>query len=649
MATLVALISLGVGCSDDTQPTIDAGLKDGAADTGKQDATFPNKPGGNPLVPEVASFPFPSDFFLKKDSTSPSGFRVDVPDEVLPKIIQGKIFNAADGFTRIPIILAYLTGGIDPKSLPDPADHALTVTDKSPVWLVKDKTWEKVPILIEIDMMAKKDDQRSLILRPLVLLDEKTTYVVVVRNKLKDLKGNLHKPNAAFLALLSGTTTSDPSVESQRESFKTVKAALTGLKVADKDVVLAWSFTTRSEQQTTEKLLAVQDAMKTATLGTVKIITDKTETSDGRTNRQIEATFSAPWFVQSDGSIKLDSAGKAVANGTKDVSFGFTIPSTVTAARPVILYGHGFFGDWKQGTRGTWNKIATKYKYNTAATNLGFHEGVENLTTAAIMTSMSKLNEVVSRVIQSLGNVTALQRVVTEQLVTTLTGKDSAGKAVTLLDKDKIVYHGISNGGTFGYVIACTSPLLERASIIVGGGGLTHFLQRAVQWHDYATMLSAIYPTAFDQQLMMSLIQHLLDPVDSMNYVPYLTAKRFTGRKPMTAALHMAVNDSQVNNLVTEWVARTAKVKLITPSAKTVWGLDTTTAAPPAGAPATVKSAMFVYDEKVAPSPKTNVPPTKDNDTHGTVRKLSVYEKHVYDFIENGKFVQYCTGPCDPE
>ena len=647
--TLMALVVPCISCSDDTQPALDAGPADSASDSVKLDATFPNKPGGNPLVPEVASFPFPSDFFLKKDSTTPSGFRVDVPDAVLPAIIQGKIFNDADGFTRIPIILTYLTGGIDPKSLPDPTDHGLSVGDNSPVWLVKEKTWERVPILIEIDMMANKDDDRALILRPLTLLDEKSTYVVIVRNKLKDLKGNTHKPGAALTALLSGTTTSDPSVEKLRESFKTVKAALAGLKVADKDVVQAWTFTTRSEKQATRTLLAVQDAMLTATLGAVKITSDKSETSDGRTNRQIVATFSAPWFVQSDGSIKLDSAGKAVANGTKDVSFGFTIPSTVTAARPVILYGHGFFGDWKQGTRGTWNKIATKNKYNTAATNLGFHEGVENLTTAAIMTSMGKLNEVVARVIQSLGNVTALQRVVTEQLVTTLTGKDSAGKTVTLLDKDKIVYHGISNGGTFGYVIACTSPLLERASIIVGGGGLTHFLQRAVQWNDYTTLLSAVYPTAFEQQLMMSLVQHLLDPVDSMNYAPYLTEKRFPGRKPMTAALHMAVNDSQVNNLVTEWVARTAKVKLITPSAKKIWGLDTITAAPPAGAPATVKSAMFVYDEKVTPSPKTNVPPAKDNDTHGTVRKLSVYEKQVVDFIEQGKFVQYCTGACDPE
>jgi len=653
LAAMMLAAALISGCSDAAAPAADAGpATDTGADGGgtQQDASFPNKPGGNPLVPEVAAYPFPADFYLKKDSTSASGFRLNIPDAVLPKILKAKVFNGADGFTRLPIILTYLAGGIDSKSLPDPADHALSVGDSSPVWLVKDKTWEKVPILIEIDMMAKKDTDRALIVRPLKLLDEKSTYIVVVRNKLKDLKGNAHKQNAALSALLAGTKTSDPAVEQQRDSFKKVNAALTALKLKAADVVQAWAFTTRSEKQVTEVLLAVQDAMKTATLGTVSITTDKTEVKDGRTNRQVVAKFSVPNFVgKKSGLITLDSSGKPVAEGTRDVEFGFTIPSTVTAKRPVILYGHGFFGSWNQGTRGTWNKIATKYKYNTAATKLGFHEDLENMTTAAIVTDMGKLHNVVAEVIQSLGNVTALHRVVTEQLVTKLTGKDSSGATVTLLDKDKIYYHGISNGGTFGYVVACTSPLLERASLIVGGGGLSHFLQRAVQWNDYTTMLGAIYPTGFEQQLMMSLVQHVLDPVDSINFVPYLVNKRFAGRKPMLAALHMAVNDSQVNNLVTEWVARTAGVKLITPSAKKVYGLDSVTAPVPAGAPATVKGAMFVYDEKVTPSPKTNVPPAKDNKTHGTVRELSVYEKQVYDFLELGKFVQYCTGACDPQ
>jgi len=43
------------------------------------------------------------------------------------------------------------------------------------------------------------------------------------------------------------------------------------------------------------------------------------------------------------------------------------------------------------------------------------------------------------------------------------------------------------------------------------------------------------------------------------------------------------------------------------------------------------------------------VPPKDDNKTHGTVRKLTVYQKQVPTFLETGKFVQVCKGACDPE
>ena len=645
LAALTLLVFLA--CSDDPAPALDAGggLKDLAP---QADTTFPNMPGGNPLVPEVAAFPFPSDFFLIKDAKTVTGYRVNLPSAVMPKLVPASLLNSADGFTRIPSILAYLTGGIDPKSLPDPTDHALTVSDTSPVWLVKEKTWEKVPILIEIDMMADTDTERSLIVRPLKVLEEKSGYVVIVRNKLKDLKGAVHKPNAAMSALLSGAKTTDPSVEKQREDFKLVSQALVALKVEPKDVVLAWSFHTRSEKQVTATLLAMQDAMMTAKLGAATITTDKVETS-GNKNRQVVATFQAPNFVGTDGKIKLDSAGKPVVQGTRKVSFGLTIPPSVTAKRPVILYGHGFFGDWIQGSRGSWNDIAAKYGYVTALTNMGFHDDLIGLSAAAFGGDMSKFEDIVAEVMQSLANVTALGRLVQDDLAARITGKDSSGSPVTLMDKDRMYYHGISNGGTFGYVVAATSPLVTRASIIVGGGGLIHFLQRAVQWWQFHPLIKIIYPSAFDQQLLMSMVQHVVDPVDSMNYAPRLITNRFSGRKPLKAALHMAVNDSQVNNLLTEWVARSADIPVITPTAKKIFGLKTITAPSPGGAPAGTLAGMFVYDEKVKASPATNIPPAKDNGTHGTVRKLTVYQKQVSTFLDEGKFVQVCSGACDPE
>ncbi len=636
------------GCSDDSEPAADGGVADATTADAKV-VTFPNKPGGNPLVPEFAALPFPSDFYLEKDSKTASGYRVSFSEKALPTALKPKIFAHADGFSRIPSILAYLPGGFDTKSLPSPDDGALTVGADSPAYLVKAGTWEKVPLLIEIDMTAAKDDERALIMRPLVLLDEKSQYVVLVRDKLKDAKGVAHKAGAAFAALRDGVKTTDKDVEKMREDFKQVNGAIKALSLKPAEVVLGWTFRTRSDKQVTDKLVAMQRAMAAATLGKHTIVSDKVEKSGSKTNRQVIVSIKTPNYVGTDGTVKLDASGKAVQQGERDVKFGLTVPSTVTEARPLVLYGHGFLGSWNQGTRGTWNDIATKHKYVTAGTKMGVHEDLEKLLMGAISVNPAALEKVVSEVQQSLCNVTYMSRLVRQKLVTEITGKDSGGKAVTLIDKDKVYYHGISNGGTFGFVVTATSPEVQRASIIVGGGGLTHFLQRAVQWSEYEKFLKLLYQHPVDLQLMMSLIQILLDPIDSMNYSPYLITKRFSGMKKIPVAVHMAVNDSQVRNLVTEWVVRSAKIPLITPSAKKIYGLKTITAPKPGGAPAGTLGAMFVYDEKVTPSPKTNLPPKKDNKTHGTVRKLSAYVTHFTTFLDTGKFIQVCDGACDPE
>jgi hypothetical protein len=107
----------------------------------------------------------------------------------------------------------------------------------------------------------------------------------------------------------------------------------------------------------------------------------------------------------------------------------------------------------------------------------------------------------------------------------------------------------------------------------------------------------------------------------------------------------MARYDSQVRNVLTEWTARTAGAKLVTPSAKDIWGLETV-------APDDLEgetNVLWVYEEDVTPSPLTNLPPEEDNDTHGTATHLDAFQAHWYELIENGRFVHACDGACDPE
>jgi pimeloyl-ACP methyl ester carboxylesterase len=631
--------ALVVACSENEE--------DNVSDAGTSDAShYPNLPGGNPLVPEVAAFPFPSDFYTVKDSSTRTGRRVSVPTEVLPNLMTPGMFSDVDGFSRIPPILTYLPGGFDPECFP--VEDADPLAKSSPVLLVKLGSWERVPILVETDLSDTVPSRRALIIRPLVALEWKAGYAVILLDSLRDADGRAHRAGAAFAALRDGVSTTVPAIEQQREDFKQVNAAIAALKLDPQRVVLAWSFHVRSEESVTSTLLAMHDYANTAKLGGYTIESDSTETSGSATNRQIVGTFKAPDFIGSDGLINLDSSGKPKPVGEQDVEFRLTIPSTIDGPRPVILFGHGFFGSPEEGTRGSFNELCREKRFSAAGIYVGFNERNKPLALKGLVMEPAKLHEMTANVQQNIANYTTLARLVKEVLVNDLQKDDGSGP-FKVVDPSQVHYMGISNGSTFGYVVTATSPQLTRAVLVVGGGGLVHFLQRAEPWNKYAVFYNMLYKDSKERQLTFSLMQQVMDPIDSMSYADRLVTNRYSGRKPLVAAIHMAVNDSQVRNLVTEWVVRSAGIPVITPSPKAIWGLQTVTAAPAAGAPAGTPGALYVYDEKLEPPPAGNLPPTKDNDGHESIRKLSVYKQQVAEFIESGKLVQVCSGACDPD
>lgn len=171
--------------------------------------------------------------------------------------------------------------------------------------------------------------------------------------------------------------------------------------------------------------------------------------------------------------------------------------------------------------------------------------------------------------------------------------------------------------------------------------------QRATQWNTMGAALQSRYPDPTELQLAISLLQQVLDPVDSMNYVENLVHDRLPGREQaLRVTLHEAVGDCQVSNLTTEWVARTAGIPLLTPTPRAVWGLDTLDGTASESADAT--AALFMYDEGYPSLPEGNVAPLDDNGAHETIRDLDSYHHHVGAFLESGLIFQACDGPCDP-
>jgi len=139
MTRLVSLFALAVAlaaCSDD-----------GASD--HPDAG-PGATSCVPLVGDDCLTPFPSIFFEKVDPTSPTGYRVSLDPDTMPRSTGGVAIrpdrlNQKDGFSDSSPFLVYFKDGVDKTQLPALADVATTITPASTVQLLEYDTGERVP------------------------------------------------------------------------------------------------------------------------------------------------------------------------------------------------------------------------------------------------------------------------------------------------------------------------------------------------------------------------------------------------------------------------------------------------------------------------------------------------------------------------
>ncbi len=631
LIALVAALACSPACHRDDSQIVLTGLPDDA--------------GENPLVPAVPMYPFPSDFYLEDDPSSRTGLRLVLPDEVMPVGVSSATLAAADGFSRAPALLAWFEGGLDPASLPDIDDPSAAMADDATVRLVREQTWSPVPLLVELDLNAEDHDEQALIVRPQALLEPGTGYVAILTSGLRSADEVTSPPvSDAFLALRDGYATDSSTVEAQRDDFELVNSAIAGAELDPEEVILAWSFHTRSEEQVISTLVAMQDAAMDWNLGGWSIDSDAWD-EDGE-NRLLHGTFQAPDYLgAAEQLIELDTDGEPVQQGSRDVPFMVTIPITASEqTRPALVFGHGFFSSKEEPTWSSLNRGLQRWQMAAATTDfIGFCEDDLFDTMGILGTGLDGLTTVVSQQMQSHVHMTLLGRLMAEELSTEVLSEAD----VPLFDADSIHYMGISNGGTQGLVIMTASPFFLRGVLDVPGGGWTHMLQRAVQWNTMGSAFSSQYDDPLDLQLEMSLLQLVFDPIDSLNWVEHLAQDRLDGRPEVEIAMQEAVGDCQVSNMVTEWVARAGGIPLVTPSPREVWGLDTVTAEPPDGAD--VDAALLIYDEGYDPLPSGNLPPEEDNGAHATMRSLESYLEQVGAFLEDGTIVQVCDGACDPD
>src|SRR5438067_5059043 len=140
----------------------------------------------HPLAVGDCLLPWPSAYYEKIDPSTASGFRIALPEGVLPEDQTGKPMDPAyldrmDGFSPAGTLVANLKARLDPSQLPPSSNLMQSLAAGSTVQLFAFDSGERVPLFAEVDNNAGTDEDQVLLIHPQIRLQPKTRYLVALQ------------------------------------------------------------------------------------------------------------------------------------------------------------------------------------------------------------------------------------------------------------------------------------------------------------------------------------------------------------------------------------------------------------------------------------------------------------------------------------
>lgn len=662
---------------EDAAPVDSGGTEDGAGGDGGViiPEGFP-KAACDAIDPTFCALPWPSDLYLAEDSATVTGKRLVFGETSLPATTGGvhidpALFAGLDGYGLGTPILFDL-GALDFSQLPDEWDTLLDsekADSPSLLFEVTDDGLVQRPHFVEPDRTGVDDDTLT-ILRPAVILEPNTRYIVALRG-LKRPDGSDVPASEAFAALRDDTPTDDPGVEARRAAFEAMFTELEGAGVSRGSLVLAWSFHTASlpalhdplDQATAAAVAAMPDG-GTLAVGEVQEVTKtKGETDmdeDPWIGRRVIGTFTAPAVVdppQVGGAFRrvTNDDGQVIAKGSFDTPIQLMVPHRAladgqTPGEPVgvIVYGHGLLGDEWEVRAGHLRRIAEELGYIIAGVPM---VGMSESDYPEVTVATSNLNAfpVISDGL--------LQGLVQHHLLVRAAKSGALEAALQAaipglqIDEAKVHFFGGSQGGIFGGTLLATSPDLTRALLGVPGNNYATMLSRSVNFDPFFALLRLNYGSDVGVTLGMAAAQLLWDRTDPVSFRGRMArGDNAVASHPADkrALLLLSKGDKQVAVVTEEIAARTyPELAVMAPwdDARSIPGV-TETPYPHEG------SAMILFDFG-NPWPKTegNLPPDNElSDPHSRISEVDAAGTLVEAFYDAGKVIDVCGGDgCSPD
>ncbi|MEM9746633.1 MAG: hypothetical protein AAF945_08060 [Actinomycetota bacterium] len=651
----------------DTEPDASPGVDVAPSDlVAAIEADLAAGPAGcDPLDPARCVLPFPSDATATSDDSTPTGLRIAFPDGGLPSNSSGvpidvSDWNRLDGFTPNASIVTFVEG-LDPdaSSLPPWTDLAASLAVDATVVMIDMATGARIPLWAELDAKADADADRLLVIHPAVVLEHATTYAVALRG-LVDRDGRAIEPSATFRTYRDALATEVASVEDRRDDMEVMFDRLAESGVDRSELQLAWTFTTASTDGITGDLLAMRDLALDA-IGDeppgfeIRVVDEDHE--NPLMGRFIEGRMTVPNLMTDDGGpgtrINRGDDGDPAINAdapTRDVDIACTISATTLegdGAVPVVSYGHGLLGSHLEVDAGNIVSMASEHDVVYCATKWAGFSDEDIPTAVASLSDLSGFGIFTDRMHQGVVNHVLLGRLMLAPGGLAADPAFIRPDGSPMLDTERLVYDGNSQGGIMGSMLAAVSPDIERAVLGVPGINYSMLLPRSIDFDVYEAIFEPAYPNDLDRALLLSVIQMLWDRSEGGGYVRHLVDDPLPGSSPTPVLLHVAQGDQQVTELSAFVAARTMGIPIHRPVLADVrsdevepgWALDAIEY-PSEG------SGIVVWDSGAALIPFVQLPPRQGDDPHSRPRSDEQARVQKAAFLFDDTLVDVCTGPC---
>lgn len=587
----------------------------------------------DPLDPSLCLYPFPNDHFTTPDPTTPTGLRVALDIDSMPRNVGNRPANPAkwnflDGFS-VGTMLLFQNVAIDLERMGAPpiTDIGRSIEPSSPTVLLDTETGERVLHWIERESYYDEpDEERPLIVRVGVNLPNARRHIMAIR-RARDASGAIVEPGRLFRIYRDAIPTYDPAVEARRPEMEALFAELADAGIERGDLYLAWDFTTQSVPSLAGKMLHMRDDAF-ARLGDAApsfTVTQVTEPSDSRIFRDVRGTFQVPLYMTSAAPgalLNLDANHLPFTTGAFfTANFRCMVPyaATTNGAAPVhparpSLYGHGLLGDEGEVSAGNVRDMSNEHDFVMCATRWTGMADDDYNTVLTILTDFSNFPKLSERLHQGLLNFLFLGRLmIHEDGLASHPAFQVNGES--LIDRSELFYDGNSQGAVSGGGLAAYAQDYTRAVLGVPGMNYSTLLNRSVDFDDFNIFFVAAYPDGLDRQLLLSQVEMLWEQVEINGGANHLTKDPYPNTPAKKILFHMAYADHQVANVSIEVAARSMGTRLRLPATlpgKPIpdvvpwYGIDTIESFPYDG------SALVVWDSGNPPPPTTNTPPLFD-------------------------------------